>query len=342
MPDERALSAEGTYNEHLRAIREKYNLSLDGLYDETKIPRDMLQEFERSGLLHHPQFNRVYLRSFVRTYAQAVGIDADVALESLESSFDGEYRGQLATAYLGADPLPEEAEPVEEIYADDEARASEDSPPFPAPLSPGMAKKPAAGGRQRKKDVAKAPPPPPPAEPPPSSDPDMVGSSSVGYGDDEGMSDGVKWALAVVGLLVAIALIWFLLRPGAVPTDPLAEGPANEEVVDEPRVEDPVAAPAPEVRLGETINVELVAAGGPLREVRVRVDDDVRRPYWVEAGEAHGFQPREVIVIYPDRLENARIRVEGREFPMDRRDDQNRIVISREVAEAFLREQPAS
>ena len=72
------------FSSDLRRIREKRDLTLEALHDETKIPLDVLQDFEKTGLFDNPMFNRVYLRMLVRTYALFVAIPSKEALEALD------------------------------------------------------------------------------------------------------------------------------------------------------------------------------------------------------------------------------------------------------------------
>lgn len=86
--------------------------------------------------------------------------------------------------------------------------------------------------------------------------------------------------------------------------------------------------------MGDTIDVVVVAETGPVQQIRVTQDTDSRRPYWIEQGRANRFPVLERIVI-EEQLEKIRLLVEGYEFPTSRRDSLNRIVITRETAEAF-------
>ena len=84
-----------TFAADLKKIREFRGISINDLHDETKIPRGLIESFEDTGLIEHPMFNRVYLRSFVRTYAEVIGISPDVALAVLVESMEGGYRGRV-------------------------------------------------------------------------------------------------------------------------------------------------------------------------------------------------------------------------------------------------------
>lgn len=92
---------------------------------------------------------------------------------------------------------------------------------------------------------------------------------------------------------------------------------------------------APAVRLGDSLYVRIIAANGKLDPVRVTVDDDLRRPYWVERGDSLLFRPTQRIVI-EDRLDRLVLKLEGRPYPTDRRDDQDRVVITRDTALTYL------
>ena len=91
----------------------------------------------------------------------------------------------------------------------------------------------------------------------------------------------------------------------------------------------------PQVALGDTMDVVVIADGGAVGGLRITRDDDLRRPYWIEAGEAKAFPASQRIVL-EERLDMIRLILEGYEYPTDRRDDQGRIVITRESAQAFL------
>src|SRR5690625_814957 len=119
MNQESRLESGANLARDLRRIRESRNISIDELNIQTKIPRTLLASFEERVLFDHDQFNRVYLRSFVRTYAATIGVSADIAVESLEAAAEGRYDGRLAREYLGeeVDYLPAAAESTRMIKA---------------------------------------------------------------------------------------------------------------------------------------------------------------------------------------------------------------------------------
>ena len=85
----------------LRRIRRDRGVSLTDIHDATKMVYDLIKCFEHNALIGHPQFNRVYLRLFVRGYAEHLNMDVEMALEAFELAMKGRYTGSLAKAYLG-------------------------------------------------------------------------------------------------------------------------------------------------------------------------------------------------------------------------------------------------
>jgi hypothetical protein len=81
-----------------RRIREASGLTVQEIHVETRIPVDVLNRFERTGLIEDKSFNRVYLRAIVKSYAEMVGVDDSVALRALEEAVAGTYAGRLIHA----------------------------------------------------------------------------------------------------------------------------------------------------------------------------------------------------------------------------------------------------
>lgn len=309
----------------LKQIREKRGLSLDNVLDELKVPRGLLEHFERTALLDHEMFNRVYLRSFVRSYAQVVGLPVEEALAALEEVFEGRYLDRLAEKYLGI--KREEAPP--------EVAAGEDA---------GMPSGPVSGEEE--------PVPAPPAEEPAAETtrepeqtvvPERARAVRAGRLAGAGphrrrQAEEGLWLRIVLGgaLVVVLVLVayFFLLRSEPPPAEE-APAPVPEDTV---AAEVPPPPPPPPV-LPDTMTVYLVAERGPLLRIRVRVDDDLRRPYWVEQGDSILFRPVNRISIQSRySLPRARITLEGHTYPVSPSDTM--VVISRETARAFLETLP--
>ena len=160
------------------------------------------------------------------------------------------------------------------------------------------------------------------------------------------------WPFVAGGIIMVAALILLIVAlqsdnapepipPGSeegTPVDTAAEAtaPSGPDVAIEARDE---ASAAPE--LGDTLTVEVVAAFDRVDPIRIRVDDDLRRPYWIEEGESRSFSAVSQIIL-ENQLENIELRLEGVPVPTDERDAQGRIVITRERAEELLLENAPS
>ncbi|SHK14080.1 helix-turn-helix domain-containing protein [Rhodothermus profundi] len=283
----------------LQRIRKKRKRSLEDIHQETKIALELLQHFERTALYDHERYNPVYLRSFVRTYANAIGIEASPVLEALELAFEGRYRNQLAVQFLGEDPLPEPepeagavaAEPPSEAATD---RATARQPQAPLPLVA------APGGLER-------------------------------------MERPASWKVWAGGVAVAIGIglgLWYLLRP--MPTPPPEHLPIDTAVASAPdTVISAEGASAQAPVLGDTITATVIAAFDKVDPIRIRVDRDLRRPYWIEQGDSMRFRFTERIIL-ENQLDDIQLLLNGYPYPTDQRDAQGRIVITRAQLQAYL------
>jgi transcriptional regulator with XRE-family HTH domain len=75
--------ADESFGRRLRLERERRQIALSSIAENTKISIALFEELERDDASHWP--SGIFRRSFIRTYAQAIGIDADAtAREFLE------------------------------------------------------------------------------------------------------------------------------------------------------------------------------------------------------------------------------------------------------------------
>ncbi len=391
----------------MRRVREARHLTVDDLHDETKIPLGLLEAFEQTALFDHPQFNRVYLRSFVRTYANVLGIEPDLALEALEEALSDRYTGLLAAEYLDeeldvrdepkAGTEPAEADksrrlgrPTEadKSQAPEEGSAEGDSA---APIRPkkrrtadkevpadeptrtdkgasdrgaGAAGIGAARGETRRgvpsaedevRDVSHLTPTTgeasSEAERSPGQEIDETewtaqspprAKRTTGRDRYRDRSGGIdwRWIVGVVAAGVVAVIVWIVISvtggdPGAQQAMPSAFD--TTATVDTTMTEDTtVASRAVMPTLGDTMNVQIIAAHDKVDPIRVTVDDDLRRPYWLDQGDSMIFRPTNRIVI-EDLLDNIELSIEGAEYPTNRRDELGRIVITRDSLRAYFR-----
>jgi hypothetical protein len=395
----------------LRRIRELRGVSIETFLEKTKASPDIITAFEKNALVDHPLYNRVYLRSFVRMYAEAVDIDPDAALAAAEQLLEGRYDGSLATRYLGGGPVNKgplettgaggEAEtstaaalPVEP--AEPEAAAEppppeaaagppppvqpEDSAPDePLPLSdvahdellppkpvdnppveptPGEPETPTALPEVEAPETEAGPPgdePPSPAEevPPPAAtvpepvpDPRAPGpppppaSGPLPTPAPKGAWTGsLKWIIpGVIALVIAAMLLFGRSEPEvretpAIPAEPTPIEPlppAPVDTTDSIQVRMP-----PRVALPDSISVWVVAERDTLNPIRVRTDDDIRRPYWIEIGDSTEFRVKDRIALERETGFIA-LNVAGYRLPLDRFVPGEPIELDRERIQAML------
>ena len=160
------------------------------------------------------------------------------------------------------------------------------------------------------------------------------------------------WPFVVGGavLVAALVLLIFALQSDNAP-EPTPPTPAEVTPVDTAAEASAPSGPdaatgamdedseTPE--LGDTLTVEVVAAFDRVDPIRIRVDDDLRRPYWIEEGESRSFSAVDQIIL-ENQLENIELRLDGVTVPTDERDSEGRIVITRERAERLISENAPS
>ncbi len=332
MPDETRADAGRRFAHDLRSLREKRGLSLDEVHSQTRIPRPLIASFEEDGLLDHPMFNRVYLRSFVRTYAGLLALPPEAALEALDAALDGRYDGGL----MRQAPSTASPPPAQEDRASgaDEERPAGAAAPEAASVGEAAAEEPAPA------ESPAAPPPLPEDEAPDAawSEQSPPGGSAPRRSSSRGRrpSGRLTWIGGGVAVLLVLgAAAFFLARA-------LGSGEATAPVDTEPPAPPadtaghPQASVAPRanLNLGETMYFTVLADKGRVSPIRITRDSDLRRPYWLEEGRATVF-PAENRIVLEQQLDSIRLFLNGYPFPTSRRDEEGRIVVDRQVAQAF-------
>ena len=301
----------------LRRIRQERGLTLEALYEQTKIPLNVLQDFEETGLFDNPVFNRVYLRSLVRTYALFVDIPSKVALQGLDEALLDSYKGHLATAFLGKKPPEAEAPEAEAL----EAETSEaEAPP--------------------EKPVAKAPVVQEKVKTPTVTTPRLLTTASSWESrslrsrwhlvDIKELASYTQWILIVGAVFAFSAAIWAVItlidRPVGAEQQQAAPVDTATVVAVEPS--------PPPITIGDTLDFVVVAAQ-KVERIHITRDEDARRPYWIEQGRANAYPALERIIL-EDRLDRIGLLVEGYPYPIDQLDERGRLVITRAAVEAFV------
>jgi hypothetical protein len=136
MAEEASFPAGQRLSDDLRRIRKDRGVSIDEIHTETRIARTLIESFEEGELYDHPTYNRVYLRSFIKAYADAVQISREQALNALDAALSGTYQHGLAQEYLSG----------ESSEGSSEAEESRDEDGSPSPSSESTTDGPTAGG----------------------------------------------------------------------------------------------------------------------------------------------------------------------------------------------------
>ena len=92
-----------SFGRRLRSGRERLGISLEAIAASTKINRSLLADLERGDVSKWP--GGIYRRGFVREYAAAIGLPAEVVLEEFNELFPEEGTADART--LRADPSNE-------------------------------------------------------------------------------------------------------------------------------------------------------------------------------------------------------------------------------------------
>lgn len=88
-----------SFGNRLRSQRERQDVPLSVIAERTKIKMSLLEALERGDVSHWP--TGIFRRSFVRTYAQAIGLDPDVVLKEFLERYP-EPSEEDVTAILAA------------------------------------------------------------------------------------------------------------------------------------------------------------------------------------------------------------------------------------------------
>lgn len=319
------------FAQDLRSIREHKGVSLDDMHDLTKIPLSILSDFEVNALLGNPLFNTVYLRSLVRTYATATGIDATLALECLESATIGMYHGELEAEYL---PTSDGASRrSKRSRSRDKNRNSR-----PASKNESSSDQDDAKPSKRSEVVARGIST---VTQSPATVTTPVSSSTTGVVLPR--SSVFTLLSSIAALVVLAGSAYFLWQTFSTP--PSATPPSNaiafeQEDVLSPRESTAVATPvAPKPEVGEVIAIDVLAKGGNVRPIRIRVDKDLRRPYWIPKDSVRTFEFTDQIVL-EENIELISLSIGGFEYPL-RLSPGRRVVISRDQVESFYEQLPS-
>lgn len=343
----------------LRSIRRKRGVDLKEILDTTRLAEDVIEQLEETGLINHPAFNQVYLRSLFAAYGGVLEIQRDHMMSALEEMFQGQYVGSLAVQYLGesaAKPAPkgdetepiesaapevveEEVEPPESGSTESKPTQSEDDSPLEAdaaakdasavsetesvvdpdtePVEPAEESSEDASDAIQSEEESEAAAPTQPSAPAiaqpwrtesAASDASQSSGSFLAKGSVL-LPNMSGMALVVVAAIALIALLWFAV--GRVMN---MGGDEQVPVVAEDTTQvREIVLPDP-VQLADSIRIDVIAVDEPLDPIRVTVDRDLRKPYWIEMGDTMRFAGLDRIRLERE-VEHTRVLVQGYVLP---------------------------
>ena len=87
--------------------------------------------------------------------------------------------------------------------------------------------------------------------------------------------------------------------------------------------------------LPDTLNIAIMADKGSVAPIRVTVDDDLRRPYWIDHGGSMTFRMTDRIIL-EQQLDNVTVQVEGITYPVSRPAGEDRVILTRDALSSWF------
>ena len=367
------LAAGRSLASDLRDIRKKHGVDRKVVLDSTRLADDVIDQLEEDVLLNHPAFNKVYLRLLLCAYGDAIGLVRKDVLSALEAVYDGTYNGALGRVFLAHEQMPaSEAESADASpetvvqVAVGKGSHEQDNPNVSAgtdsDASPGdsdlelesesnsdlsermpseddIDSARAEDGSLPKevfepKDVLNPEDQPCPHEPSGILDsiPGLIQRMNA-WGRDRKTfllpnMNGVSMALLVGGAF--IVLVWLAvstLRGLSVSQEvPAAAADSTLEAR---------SVPPPPIVLPDSLTGAIIAATEPLDPIRVTVDRDLRKPYWVEFQDTIRFVFRDRLLLERE-VDHTRVLVDDFALPQKWLLEPGPLDITRERVQSWL------
>jgi hypothetical protein len=345
----------------MRTMRERQDIPLSRIHEETRISIGVLKEFESSALAGNQLFNRVYLRSLVISYARIVGTDEQRALEALEAALAGTYEGGLndETGESSMEPhdrskgaeLERPEDGVDEGLDQSVMVVEERTFDQPAPIDDKEGPEDnSTDSSQRVATRFEFLSSTFPSKGVPRRNPNRVHREISTAVHDFKPPEDLKGllvrpnrfrAIALTSLVVVVSVSAIVAaiklsdrrteEVSPIATDAVGSSSATPVL---PLPPAPIPLPPPFV-VGDSIAVTIVATAGPLDPVRIQLDRDLRRPYWIDEGDSVTFSMRQRIV-FEDLLDRATIKLEGVPYPAQKYRDRERLELTRDSVHAFV------
>ena len=284
----------------LRDIREAYHVPLETVEKETRMPPDILRRFEAGKLVGDDHYNEVYLKNLLKSYSEALGISHQEVVSAFEATKSGGYDGSLRRLYLEG-----EAPDIETAITGK----------GPAPAVAALAGKPSKPRAEPEPELMR------PNEHFPKK---RVQSAKAAASTAKPIEK--SWGLIIAGTVVGVvaigAILWYLFRG----TEPEPEPVERPVAVDTTTATDTASVAAaqpqsdipPAPQFTTPIVVTVVATDEPLEDFKMQVDDDARRPYWLNPGTEQTFEGSQQVIVWGEggegNYDNAKLRLQGLEW----------------------------
>lgn len=290
----------------MRELRNEKGVSLKDVVDALRLAEDVVKELEETALFDNPMFNRVYLRSLYASYADVLGVRREGMLKALEEALAGTYVDSLHKwihVSTVEDVETEPDSPSEDVSADTDKDDHE------APV------------------VASTSTPEVPVTTLGLTHPPGMAPRGVLLHNTKGLTTAVLSAVFLIGLVI-FAIMWVLSDS----SEDMDADPADSA---QSILEAPAEIKPDPIVLPDTMTLFVTARDEQLDPVRVAVDDDIRRPYWVELDSTISFRFVDMIVI--DReAGNAAYSLDGYVVPDNWLSSDGVFAVERESAQAWF------
>lgn len=298
----------------LLRVREKSGLTIPEISKKTRTPESVILEIEKGSIFEKTDKQKTYIRSFVRSYAKAIGIKEEDIIRALDAFEAGTYAGGIRKKYLPetiSTPEPSEDGDSDQTSAESAATspadvASDDEDT--GIIKPGPTSTIGHDEFTRpdpSRSHNRSTPPPPKI--------DTVDWAKYASGLYHYNSNLVLY-IVVILLIVALGAggyygVMYFMNNQDEPTAPRVSLVETEPTRSPQEVVSPVIdtleVTAPEIpqsttaiTLPDTLYVVVYAFNERLEPIRITSDANNRRsPYWIEQGEAMRFDFYERIVI---------------------------------------------
>lgn len=293
----------------LRDERQRREMTLEQVYERTRVPLDVLRQFESDGLVESAMFNQVYLRSLVRSYAFAVGLPAKALTEVFDDASEGRYdRTWITRAAASIDAelekklLREAAEERKRLKAegDEIKRLEAERRAQEAAESEDQAERERAEeelrtltAQREAEDARRAEQAQQAAVASGASWETASGRSAdrppAERKPRQSSTSNTPWGI-IVGAAVALVLVAgaaFWIFGGDDEND--GQVAQNTEQTDPVENNRPPPPSPSDITLPDQLTLTVRADGAPIQNIKIKRDEDVRRPYWIEIGESREF-----------------------------------------------------